>query len=80
MRRCLEMRKVMHIADLHFGRADPAVAMALREIEQRLSPHPVGRAAMAMASLREYMPDLLLAGHVHLHGWGRQPNVTISGP
>ena len=33
------MRKVMHISDLHFGRADPAVVTALREIEQRLSPH-----------------------------------------
>jgi 3',5'-cyclic AMP phosphodiesterase CpdA len=30
----------------------------------------VGRAKMAMASLRECMPDLLLAGHVHLHGVG----------
>jgi len=33
------MRKVMHISDLHFGRTDPAVVLALREIEQRLSPH-----------------------------------------
>jgi 3',5'-cyclic AMP phosphodiesterase CpdA len=31
---------------------------------------PVGRATMAMASFRECMPDLLLAGHVHLHGIG----------
>jgi 3',5'-cyclic AMP phosphodiesterase CpdA len=33
------MRKVMHISDLHFGRVDPAVVTALREIGQRLSPH-----------------------------------------
>jgi 3',5'-cyclic AMP phosphodiesterase CpdA len=33
------MRKVMHISDLHFGRADPAVVIALRAVEQRLSPH-----------------------------------------
>jgi 3',5'-cyclic AMP phosphodiesterase CpdA len=33
------MRKVMHISDLHFGRTDPAVVMALRETEQRLGPH-----------------------------------------
>ncbi|MDQ2961803.1 MAG: metallophosphoesterase [Pseudomonadota bacterium] len=31
---------------------------------------PVGRATMALAILRECMPDLLLAGHVHLHGIG----------
>ena len=28
----------------------------------------VGRASMAMSSLRECPPDLLLAGHVHVHG------------
>ena len=33
------MRKVMHISDLHFGRTDPAVVMALRETERRLVPH-----------------------------------------
>jgi 3',5'-cyclic AMP phosphodiesterase CpdA len=30
----------------------------------------VGRAEMAMASFRECMPDLLLAGHLHQHGIG----------
>jgi 3',5'-cyclic AMP phosphodiesterase CpdA len=39
------------------------------DLPDALDEHePVGRAAMAMAGLRECMPDLLLAGHVHLHG------------
>lgn len=36
----------------------------------RETTHLVGRAAMAMATLGECLPDLLLAGHLHLHGTG----------
>ncbi|MEO9160792.1 MAG: metallophosphoesterase [Casimicrobiaceae bacterium] len=32
------MRKVMHLSDLHFGRTDPTVVMALRQIARRLDP------------------------------------------
>lgn len=32
------MRKIMHLSDLHFGRTDPAVVLALRQIARQLDP------------------------------------------
>lgn len=35
------LRKILHLSDLHFGRTDPAVVTAVREIAHHLEPHLV---------------------------------------
>jgi 3',5'-cyclic AMP phosphodiesterase CpdA len=48
------MRKILHLSDLHFGRTDPAVVTAVREIAHRLDPHLIAVSGDLTQRAREH--------------------------